>query len=276
MKKVLPILIVIIILSIAPLFVSAQDIQFVPIESIPGLTVVDASNSSSTDTYLQNLFTIFVVVAVILSVIRLMICGIQYMTSESISSKGAAKTCIQYVIGGLLLILTSYIILATINEGLVGGSFTSVTSGINVGDVSDIDNPGTIDRRQFDADNTPPQNRFELKWRNECTGNEFTSTDVNRSACESQRNSVESLKIWSVVSACKTNNAGNYEYTITATGVNCPPPGFTSPFTEEHPPAGGFTNYFDRDDLCEDALAFHLDRDNYTITQDCRDLGPPD
>ena len=78
------------------------------------------------DGYLGNLYTIMIVVGIFLAVIRLMICGIQYATSESISSKGAARTCIGYVIGGLALVLIAWLILNTINPALVGGTLPAV------------------------------------------------------------------------------------------------------------------------------------------------------
>jgi|GEM_PF-6102317 len=88
---------------------------------------IDLDDTSS---YFDNLFIIFISVAVILSAIRLMICGIQYMTSEAISSKAAAKQCITYVIGGLFLVLASFIVLQTINADLVGGNFDDVVSSV--------------------------------------------------------------------------------------------------------------------------------------------------
>lgn len=82
-------------------------------------------NTADPNTYFQRMFVIFIAAAAILAVIRLMICGIQYMASESITSKSEAKTCLWYVIGGLFLILISYIILFTVNRGLVGNSFNA-------------------------------------------------------------------------------------------------------------------------------------------------------
>lgn len=90
-------------------------------------------NTGSADAYFNRLFLIFIAVAAILAVIRLMICGLQYMTSEAVSSKGQAKQCIWYVIGGLFLILLSFIILQTINPGLTGKSFNDFFSGLASG-----------------------------------------------------------------------------------------------------------------------------------------------
>jgi hypothetical protein len=73
--------------------------------------------------YITNLFSIFVSIVSILAVIRLMLCGVTYITSEAVGSKEEAKKCIWTILGGLFLILLSYLILTTINKDLVKLSF---------------------------------------------------------------------------------------------------------------------------------------------------------
>ena len=120
---------ILLILSYSPAFAQAPPGGTV---SNPGYNLISPLGNSAPVTdptnYIGNLFTIFISVSVILAVIRLMICGIQYITSEAISSKAAAKTCITYVIGGLLLVLTSFIILSTIDDDLVGTTFNDISA----------------------------------------------------------------------------------------------------------------------------------------------------
>lgn len=103
----------------------------------PTLNQVDTSNPNA---YFEQLFNIFIAVVSILAVIRLMICGIQYMSSESISSKAAARTCITYVIGGLFLVLLSFLILQTINKDLTVVDFNSL--GQRIQQEADWTDPG--------------------------------------------------------------------------------------------------------------------------------------
>lgn len=74
-------------------------------------------------TYFTNMFSVLVSIISILAVIRLMLCGFQYMTSEAISSKEEAKKCIWTIIGGIFLLLLSYLILTTINKDLITLNF---------------------------------------------------------------------------------------------------------------------------------------------------------
>jgi len=89
----------------------------------PGTENVDTGNPGS---YFATLFTIFISVISLLAVIKLMLCGFQYMTSEAISSKENAKKCIWAVVGGIFLILLSYLILVTINEDLTKLNFDKI------------------------------------------------------------------------------------------------------------------------------------------------------
>lgn len=109
--------------------VSAQDFNtYVSISPLPGTENVNLEDPGS---YFSNLFTIFIVIASALAVIRLMLCGISYMTSESISTKTDAKGCIWAVFSGLFLILLSVIILGQINKDFLKLDFESITQKVS-------------------------------------------------------------------------------------------------------------------------------------------------
>ena len=116
------------------------------------LNEVDTHNPNA---YFETLFNIFIVVVSILAVIRLMICGIQYMASESIPSKAAARTCITYVIGGLFLVLLSFLILQTINKKLTVVDFNSLGQKIQ-------QNASWTDPAQGGFNSTNPDDKFCL------------------------------------------------------------------------------------------------------------------
>jgi len=118
------------------LFTGAIPVNAQPYESISALPGTGSVNLDDPTTYFINLFKIFVFVASVLAVIKLMLCGFQYMTSEAISSKENAKQCIWAVIFGLFLILLSYLILQVINPELNQLQFENIRSLIETGQSS--------------------------------------------------------------------------------------------------------------------------------------------
>lgn len=74
--------------------------------------------------YLSTLFKIFLAVAGILATVMIVFAGFQYMLTELPGGKKDALGKFQNAILGLLLALSSYLILNTINPDLVNTSFT--------------------------------------------------------------------------------------------------------------------------------------------------------
>jgi len=98
------------------LFTSDAPQFYIPISFFPGLGIINLDEPAE---YFSGLFTILVSVVAIFAVIKLMLCGFEYMMSESITTKSSALQCIWYVMGGLFLILLSVLILQTINPALL-------------------------------------------------------------------------------------------------------------------------------------------------------------
>jgi hypothetical protein len=65
--------------------------------------------------YLGTVFNWLIGLSISLSIIMLLISGLQYMTTDAISGKEQAKQKMQSAIIGLLLALSSFLILETIN-----------------------------------------------------------------------------------------------------------------------------------------------------------------
>lgn len=86
---------------------------------IPGLT--DINSKSTFGDYLNIIFKVGMGLLIALSVIMLVIHGIQYMGDESVFGKTEAMHSIRATIGGLILALGAYAILNTINPDLVNG-----------------------------------------------------------------------------------------------------------------------------------------------------------
>jgi len=104
--------------------VTTQAESYTLISPLPGIgDSVSTSEPGGAVNYLNNIFTLFISIIAVLGVIKLMICGFQYMTSEAISSKEAAKKCMTGVFGGLFLVLISVLVLQTINPNLTQLNF---------------------------------------------------------------------------------------------------------------------------------------------------------
>jgi hypothetical protein len=229
-------------------------------------------DTASTDTYLNSLFVIFITVAVILSVIRLMICGIKYMTSESVSSKGAAKTCLQYVLGGLFLAITSYIILETVNEDLVNASFTSITDGIEegIGDVNDLAGVGLDGSSPRSSQETEKWFRYQIT--NACGGGVIDRFSETLSSCNDDMSNDIRNALWAVKRDCFETASGNYQYVLRNVGFGCPAGDFTSP---EYAPVAGAMTFIGKNDACEAARDFKLATErNFTLVSGCVDTNP--
>jgi len=106
-------------------------------------SVVGAEESSRVQfgEYMSTLFTTFISVAATLAVLMIVIGGIQYITSFSIGKKEQGKERIVNAIFGLLLAVSAYLILRTINPDLVSsetlsldiGNFDAITQSLSNG-----------------------------------------------------------------------------------------------------------------------------------------------
>ena len=86
---------------------------------------------SSLTGYLEIIFPLFVQVAALLAVIVIAFNGLEYMFSKLPGMKGQAKGRIWAAVGGLILALTAYLILQTINPDLTKNQFEIPKSGEN-------------------------------------------------------------------------------------------------------------------------------------------------
>ncbi|MBX4200097.1 pilin [Candidatus Parcubacteria bacterium] len=85
--------------------------------------------------YIANLVKLIIAIAGGLAVLRIIIGGFQYITSEAFSSKSAAKDTIQNAVLGFLLAAGSFLILNTINPDLTNINLTLE----NVGSTQKLD-----------------------------------------------------------------------------------------------------------------------------------------
>lgn len=95
-----------------------------PNDNIPGCTggqlkSFDPSKDNALSTYLNIIIKILIGIAAVLAVIMIVMGGIEYMTSDFVSSKEEGKKRITNAIIGLLIALGAYLILYTVNPNLL-------------------------------------------------------------------------------------------------------------------------------------------------------------
>ncbi len=83
------------------------------------LTTFDPDGTGKLGEYLNLMINLFIGLCAVTAVIMIVMGGIEYSTSDLVSSKAAAKDRIQNAILGLLLALCSWLILNTINPDLL-------------------------------------------------------------------------------------------------------------------------------------------------------------
>src|SRR3989344_3292740 len=93
------------------------------LEPLPGLGneegKVDTASPDAFGKYINAIIILFIGICAVLAVVMIVIGGIEYSTSELISSKEAAKERIRGALLGLLLALGAFLLLKTINPDLL-------------------------------------------------------------------------------------------------------------------------------------------------------------
>ena len=91
---------------------------YVPLSVIPGLT--DSKNSTVTmKPFLQLLFKWGIAIAVLLSIVMITFGGFQYMTTDAVYDKSEGRAKINAAIIGLLLALSAWLILQTVDPRIL-------------------------------------------------------------------------------------------------------------------------------------------------------------
>ncbi|OHB09854.1 MAG: hypothetical protein A3G05_00870 [Candidatus Zambryskibacteria bacterium RIFCSPLOWO2_12_FULL_45_14] len=80
--------------------------------------------------YIEGFFTLMIAIAGGLAVLVIIFGGIKYMSTDAFSGKSEAKQTIEHAIWGLLLAISAWLILNTINPNLVKFNFNVATQPI--------------------------------------------------------------------------------------------------------------------------------------------------
>lgn len=124
-----------------------NDEPYTPLAPLPGYPAdgFDFSNKSCPLGQFMNTFIdIFIGIVAILSMIMIVMGGIEYVMSDLVTSKEEAKSRIQNAILGLILSLSIYIILNTINPNLLNLCLDVKTQTIVIDGLEGDENAGTF------------------------------------------------------------------------------------------------------------------------------------
>jgi hypothetical protein len=116
------------LLFFLPLLSFAQD--FVPLVGIPYLET--SADERSLGDYVNALYIAAISIAAVLAVLRIIYAGVQYMLTDVVTQKGAAKKTIRNALIGLILIVAAFLILNTINPQLTSLNSLNQLQGLNL------------------------------------------------------------------------------------------------------------------------------------------------
>jgi len=117
MKKIFLLLVILFQLSIVAPVLAQTDYTLLQPLPLSGADQqpVERTNAGN---YIKGMFMLIIAIAGGLAVITIIFGGIKYMSSDAIGGKSDAKKTIQNAIGGLLLAISAWLILTTINPNL--------------------------------------------------------------------------------------------------------------------------------------------------------------
>ena len=103
-------------------FVGAEEgTSYTLLEKLPGIG--EGGVVKDFGTYLSQMFTLSLQLATVLAVVMISYGGFKYLTTESFTGTSDAKKIITNAVIGLVLLLTSWLLLYTINPDLVNQTF---------------------------------------------------------------------------------------------------------------------------------------------------------
>ena len=119
MKRTFLLFTVYCLLSTATLGFAATATEYKLLAPLPGYVKTTAAGKTTAAPYIEGIFTLIIAIAGGLAVVKIIFGGIKYMSTDAFGGKSEAKTTIQNAIWGLLLAISAWLILFTINPKLV-------------------------------------------------------------------------------------------------------------------------------------------------------------
>jgi len=93
--------------------------SYTPLTTVPGLTAEGVSQEADLGTYISDLYNFSIAIGAALAVLMLVIAGFQYASTDNFGNKTAGRDRMTGALLGLGLLLTSFLLLSTINSDLI-------------------------------------------------------------------------------------------------------------------------------------------------------------
>jgi len=155
-KNIFTFVVVFIVLNLFIFYrVEAVVNEYIMLEPLPGFE----DGKVDIESYLPKIFTLSLQLATALAVFMISFGGFKYLTEESFTGKSDARKIITNAIQGLLILLTSWLLLYTLNPDLVKNNFIipKVNTKKPLGSSSDIKSQSS--ERSGGGDQVVPQNK---------------------------------------------------------------------------------------------------------------------
>jgi hypothetical protein len=119
---------------------AAKPTQYQLLAPIPGY-IPTTDGKTTAGPYIKGIFTFMIAIAGALAVVMIIFGGIKYMSTEAIGGKGDARATIENAIWGLILAISAWLILFTVNPKLVEFDLRIPVQEIRTPVVGDINLP---------------------------------------------------------------------------------------------------------------------------------------
>ena len=172
------------LIILAPALMHAEGI--IRLTGLPNSAATDFSTTG----YINALYILSISVAAFLAVARIILAGVQYMLSDVITDKSAARKQITGALLGLLIVISAVLVLETINPQLTNWSALDriekiqprAQGGIDVL-LEEVDRTGTV---SLEGLTTEEKTIAITKKRDQCAGKEVI-TLINSVSCDNSK-----------------------------------------------------------------------------------------
>ncbi|MDP3996564.1 MAG: pilin [bacterium] len=118
LKTVLAVVVFAILFGVGDNVIAQSNDTYVPLAPIEG-TFAESTGKTSLTTYIAGAFRIAIALCGVLAFLMIVIGGFQYMSTDAIGGKTEGKERILQAVGGLVLALSSWLIINTLNPELL-------------------------------------------------------------------------------------------------------------------------------------------------------------
>ena len=124
-------------------FCTGGSCTYVPLEPLPGLPTSYGPNQGSFPTLIGNSFKLLIGAGALIAIVMIVLGALTYMFSDIVSNKTKALTRIRGAMWAVVLLVSSYLILVTINPDLVQFNLNLKSTNNFVTTPNTANNPAT-------------------------------------------------------------------------------------------------------------------------------------